>query len=207
MRNLAHLDPGEAVAVAREHDDPPRAAERLDRYFRARLLEYLQLREGERGALAEALIDAEEWAAEQQSGFDERWQVLLEILSDSHRVASGAEHLDIVLSPEASKILALVVDAARAAEMLRPNDLAQQTGKSAQNVGNYLRRLEQQGLLVRRTFPGQQAVSVFPTPSGAALVEKTQAGTSSTSSTVGRSRNGEMPAEPVDPWPKLKLVS
>lgn len=173
MPHLTDLKPTEAVAEAQRQarDDRQQAVERLDRYLRARLLAYLQNREGERAQLAKALVAARTWAVREVETHRDRWSLLLEVLEDSRRVASRAEQVELLTNRESSILAKLVIGASESSGM-RPRDLAARLGTSEQNVNNYLRRMEEEGLVVRHRAPGQRAVLVFPTRKAIDLAEQ-----------------------------------
>jgi DNA-binding MarR family transcriptional regulator len=173
MLHLTDLEPTEAVAEARRQarDDREQAVERLDRYLRARLLAYLQNRDGERAQLAKALVAARTWAVREVETHRDRWSLLLEVLEDSRRVASTAEQVELLTDRESSILTKLAIGASESSG-LRPKDLAARLGTSEQNVNNYLRRLETAGLVVRHRAPGQRAVLVFPTRKALDLADR-----------------------------------
>lgn len=175
MTHLTHLSPLDAVTAARRQDDPGQTAEHLDRYLRARLLDFLQNREGERGELSKALVGARNWAVRQKLDYRDRWSLLLEVLEDSRSVPAKVEQLDLLTDRETS-ILAQLVISSEKTSGARPKDLAKTLKTSEQNVNNYLRRMQKAGLVVRHRMPGQRAVLVFPTRKAIRLAEQLQAG-------------------------------
>lgn len=175
MRHLIDLQPMAAVAEARETGDRDYAVERLDRYLRSALLDFLQNRKGDRNELGNALLAARQWALRDKLElFGNRWSFLLELLEDSRQIPARAEQHALLTDRESSILRELVRTAvlAEAACDLRPKDLAGILKTSEQNVNNYLRRLENQGLLVRHRAPGQRAVVVFPTRLGLELAHQ-----------------------------------
>lgn len=201
MQHLIHLKPPEAVAEARRSGDPE-AVKRLDRYLRARLIEFLQNREGDRSELADALLDARTWAAREHTDHVERWSLFLEILEKSRNIPSTVEQVDLLTDTEAAILAQLVIDT-EDLNQLRPKDLAERLGKSEQNVNNYLRRMEEAGLVSRHRVPGKRTVWVFATHKAVQLAEKLGLSKAEPARpTEAESRQPTRPlAEPIPLWP------
>ncbi len=151
----------EAVAKARQSSEPVKAAQQLDRYLRARLLEFLQSRRGDRDELEEAFMAARTWAVRTVTDYRQRWEIFLEILSDSEQVESAVEQIKLLTDRE-SEILLEILDSEQMFE-LRPSDLAKRLKLSDQNVNNYVRRLERAGLVTRQRLKKRGLTFISPT--------------------------------------------
>ncbi len=167
MPIYADLTPTEAVAAARRDAaaDREQAWDALDRCLRWHLLTYLQDRSGEAAELREALLEAADWARqEQRMPFQHNWPYLLELFRDGERLPSTAAGLGALKSPEgrAAQLLALLVESE---DPMRPGALAERLGLSPQQVANLGRRLEEAGLIVRHKAKGR-ATWLFATPRG-----------------------------------------
>lgn len=170
MPVYADLTPDEAVDTARRDVAAGReeAWEALDRYLRWHLLTYLQDRSGEFAELRDALLEAADWARqEERSPWLYNWPYLLELLRASDRLPSTAAGLQALRGPEgrAAQLLAILVDSE---EPMRPGELAERLGLSPQQVTNLGRKLEDAGLIVRRKARGR-ATWLFATPRGIEL--------------------------------------
>lgn len=179
MAQFLDLEPSQAVAEARrlaDESEGPRREEivnQLDRYLRAKVLAYLQSRSGDRKDLERALSRAHSWARREKRGEAASWQTLIGLLLDSRRVASRLEQMDL-LTERASSILFSVIEAGAAAgpSGVRPKELAARAETSEQNVNNYLRRLEKNGLVSRFRPEGSRATYVFATARGKELADQ-----------------------------------
>lgn len=223
MAQFLDLEPNQAVAEARrladESEGPLREeiVDQLDRYLRAKVLAFLQSRSGDRDDLERALSRAHSWARREKRDEAASWQTLIGLLLDSRRVASRLEQMDL-LTERASSILFSVIEAGEAAgpSGVRPKELAAKAETSEQNVNNYLRRLEKNGLVSRFRPEGSRATYVFATARGKELAEQLRekpkredkpADQSALSPPTVPAEVSAEPVKPVEPWPHLRLVA
>ncbi len=166
------MSPIEAVAAARRDATTggDEVWETLDRCLRWHLLTYLQERSGKVTELRDALLDAADWAdQEERSPWRHRWPYLLEILRDGERLPSTAEAVQALAGPEgrAAQLLAFLVDND---DPIRPGEISERLGMSPQQVTNLGRKLEEAGLVVRHKARGR-ATWLFATARGLALAD------------------------------------
>ena len=170
MSSILFVDshPSEAVSQARELVSQGRedAWEALDRHLRWHVVHWIQDRAAEVERVREALLDAWRWAERSEKDpWRQRWSFLLEILRDAEQQPGLAADLEAV-GGRAAEMLAILVDRANP---LRPNDLVKEMGISIQQISNLGRRLEDAGLIVRRS--SGKATWFFLTPRGTRLAE------------------------------------
>jgi DNA-binding MarR family transcriptional regulator len=161
--------PAEAVPRARELAAQGRedAWEALDRHLRWHVVHWIQDRTEEVKALRGALLDAHHWAArEDKEPWRQRWSYLLEILQDAGQQPGLAADLEAVGSAEGRAAEILSILACRA-KPLRPTDLKDETGLRIQQISNLGKKLEDAGLIVRRS--GGRATWFLLTPRGSRL--------------------------------------
>lgn len=173
MPVYADLAPNEALAAARRDAaaGQEEAWDALDRYLGWHFLTYLQDRSGEVAQLREVLLEAADWARqEERSPWQYHWPYLLELLRAAERLPSTAGSLRALGGPEgrAAQILTLLADNE---EPMRPGEVAERLGLSPQQVTNLGRELEEAGLIVRHKAKGR-ATWLFATPRGTDLVSR-----------------------------------
>jgi DNA-binding MarR family transcriptional regulator len=143
----------------------------LDCCLRWDLMVYLREDSGEVLELSEALLEAADWARqEERSPWQYYWAYLLELLQDAERRPSMLAALASLLNPEgrADELLALLVDCE---EPMRPDDVADRLELSKKQVSKLSDQLERARLIVRRKGKGR-ATWMFPTPRGMDLVSR-----------------------------------
>jgi ATP-dependent Lon protease len=162
----ADLTPSEAVAVARKDagSAEEESWESLDRTLRRHLLAFLQEREGDVAELRQALVEATDWARdEEKSPWRERWPYLLELLRDGERLPAVAADARVLGRPEgrAAELLAVLIECE---QPMRPSELVEIMGlRTIQHLSNLSRGLVSAGLVVKQKTRGR-ATWLYPTP-------------------------------------------
>ncbi len=166
MPIYADLTPQQAVAAARKDaaSGGEAAWESLDRTLRRRILAFLQEREGDVAELRQALVEATDWARdEERSPWRECWSYLLELLRDGGRLPPVAADMQGLGTPEgrAAELLAILVEHQRP---MRPSELVERMGlRTLQHLSNLSRGLVSAGLVVKQKTKGR-ATWLYPTP-------------------------------------------
>lgn len=160
-----HSSPSEAIARARTSEHP-RIVEGLDRYFRFKVLDFLQNRRGDAVELGRALADAIRWArGRRDEARDQHWTVLLSMVRDAAEVPSMAEEQRL-LTGRAAEVLRVVTEHP---DGVRPKEVRDRLGLSPQQVSNLARELEQQGLVARHGSGNR--TWILPTRRGTEMIE------------------------------------